>query len=412
MDLAELSTYFQQKRLEFPILERTVHAKPFVYLDTAATSLKPRSVISSLQHFYEQEYATIHRSVYLTAVEAEHKYHIVRQRLADYLSASRPEEIIFCRGTTEAINLVANSFGKRFVDKGDSILVSAMEHHSNLVPWQILCEERGAHLKFAPIDDQGNLNFEALEALLAQGPKIFSICHISNVLGTINPLKKIIKIAKKYGTKVFVDGAQAPAHLRIDLEDLGADFYAFSAHKLYGPTGLGFLYGKHELLEEMPPYQGGGDMIQSVEYEKSSFAAPPLKFEAGTPMIAQVIAFGAVLDLIESLDYQALGFYENSLLQSLEEGLSEIPSLSILGQSKAKAPIVTFKVEGVHSLDIASMLDLKGIAIRSGHHCAQPLLKLFNCSTAARVSIGMYNTEEEIAFFLKSLKEVLSVLSK
>jgi cysteine desulfurase/selenocysteine lyase len=398
-------------RQDFPMLKRTVHGKPLVYLDSAATTLKPKAVIDAISNFYSDHYGTVHRAVYELAGEATANYNAVRTKVQHFLNAKSSDEIIFTKGTTEAINLVAFSFGEAHIEPGDEILISAMEHHSNIVPWQLLAERKKAHLKIIPLLQNGELDLEAYEKLLSSRTKLVSIAHISNVLGIVNPLKTIIKAAHQKGAKVFVDGAQSAPHLKIDVQDLDCDFFAFSGHKIYGPTGIGVLYGKKELLDQMPPYQGGGDMIQTVTFEKTTFQPSPLKFEAGTPMIAQVIGLGAALDYIQSYGLDKIHAYETALMKHALKKLTQIEGIRILGPIENRTSLITFNIEGVHPLDAATLLDLQGIAVRSGHLCAQPLLQHFGCSTALRLSLASYNTMEEIDFFCQSLESAVSAMA-
>ena len=398
-------------RQEFPMLHRTMHGKPFIYLDTAATSHKPRCVIDSISSFYKEKYATVHRSLYDFASQATSQYHAVRRQVKEFLNASFVEEIIFTKSTTEGINLVASSFGRAFIRPGDEIIISVMEHHSNIVPWQILCEERGAHLKWIPINDKGELLLEEYEKLLTARTKIVSVGHISNATGTVNSLEQIIKLAHKQGAKVLVDGAQAISHMPFDIQKLGADFYVFSGHKAYGPTGVGVLFGKRSLLEKMPPYQGGGDMIEEVSLSSSTFQPPPLRFEAGTPMIAEVIGLGEALNFIEGIGRECIWNWEGELVKYATKRLQEIKGLKIVGTADQKGPLISFTIEGVHPLDIGTLLDIRGIAVRTGQLCAQPLLRHFNLPSVTRISFGVYNTFEEIDQLLAALKEVILLLS-
>jgi len=397
-------------RQEFPMLHQSMHGKPFIYLDTAATAHKPRSVIDSMVSFYTEKYATVHRSLYDFASQATAEYNAVRKQVKDFINASFVEEIIFTKGTTEGINLVASSFGKAFIEPGDEIIISVMEHHSNILPWQLLCEDRKAHLKVIPIDDRGELILESYEKLLTERTKIVSVAHMSNSTGTINPIEKIIKLAHAHGAKVLIDGAQAASHMPVDVHRLGADFYVFSGHKAYGPTGVGILYGKRALLEKMPPYQGGGDMIETVSMYSSTFQAPPLKFEAGTPMIAEVIGLGEALTFIERIGREQIAAWEKELLDHATKKLLEIKGLKIIGTAERKGALISFVIDGIHPLDIGTLLDIRGIAVRTGQLCAQPLLQCFNLSTVTRISFGVYNTFEEIDHFITSLKDVLLLL--
>jgi cysteine desulfurase / selenocysteine lyase len=401
---------FEKLREDFPMLKRSMHGKPLIYLDSAATAQKPQAVIDAITHFYQHAYATVHRAVYELCAEATREYQQSRELLQTFLNAACVEEVIFTRGTTESINLVAYSFGKAFIKPGDEILITAMEHHSNIVPWQLLCEDRGAVLKVAPINDQGELILDEFEKLLTDKTRLVAICHISNSLGTVNPVKSIIAMAHQKGAKVLVDGAQSAPHMQIDVQDLDADFYVFSGHKLYGPTGIGVLYGKKELLNQMPPYQGGGDMVDLVTFEKTTYQELPLKFEAGTPLIAEVIGLGAAVKYVQAIGFDAIHSWEQRLLQHGTEQIQQIPGLRILGTARDKGALISFTVEGAHPLDIGTLLDLKGIAIRTGHHCAQPVMRRFGVPSAARLSMAFYNSLEEIDTFIASLKQVIQLI--
>ncbi|MGK5594401.1 MAG: cysteine desulfurase [Parachlamydiaceae bacterium] len=397
-------------RQDFPMLQKTMHGKPLIYLDSAATAQKPLPVISAIDRFYREHYGTVHRAVYELSLYATEAYLAVRSKAQSFLNARKKEEVIFTRGTTESINLIAYSFGKAFIREGDEVLITEMEHHSNIVPWQLCCEDREAVLKVVPITDQGTLDLDALEKMLTDKTKIVAVAHISNSLGTINPIKQIAQLAHAKGAKILVDGAQAAPHLPIDVQDLDVDFYVFSGHKVYGPTGVGVLYGKEELLEQMPPYQGGGDMIDTVFFEKTTYAPLPLKFEAGTPMIAEVIGLGAALDYINKIGVQAIREWEHELIQYATQGVLDIPGFKVIGQAPEKAAILSFVIQGLHPLDIGTLLDLKGIAVRTGHHCAQPVMRHFGVPGTARASFGLYNTKEEIDHFKLALLEVIAQL--
>ncbi len=388
---------------DFPIF----NDKALIYLDSAATTQKPKAVIDAITDFYTQEYGTVHRAVYALAAQATEKYQAVRQKVQRFIHAKEAEEIVFTKSTTEAINLVAATFP---FQPGDEILISEMEHHSNIVPWQMACARTGAILKVIPISDRGEILLDEYKKLLSTRTKLVSIVHVSNVLGTINPIGEMIALAHGYGAKVLVDGAQSIAHLVVDVQTLDADFFVFSGHKAYGPTGIGILYGKKELLEQLPPYQGGGDMVETVTFEKTTYQKPPLKFEAGTPMIAEVIGLGAALDYLSRVGLSAIAAKEHQLLTQATQKLLEIPKLRILGTAAHKGAIITFVVEGVHPLDLGTMLDLKGIAVRTGHHCAQPLLRRFGLTAATRVSFGLYNTSDDIDALMRALKEILPQL--
>ena len=387
-----------------------MHGKPLVYFDSAATAQKPKAVIDAMNNFYTEHYGTVHRAVYELSVYATKHYQDIRNKIASFLNAAKPEEIIYTRGTTESINMVAYSFGKAFVHPGDEILITEMEHHSNIVPWQILCEDRGAVLKVAPVNDRGELIIEEFAKLLSKKTKIASVTHISNALGTINPIKEIASLVHEAGGKLLVDGAQSTPHQPIDLIDLGADFYVFSGHKIYGPTGIGILYGKEELLNAMPPYQGGGDMIEKVTFEKTTYNVLPMKFEAGTPMIAETIGLGAAIDYLTTVGMNNIRLWEQELLAYATEKMLEIDGLRIIGTAPHKGGIISFVIEGMHHLDIGTMLDLRGVAIRTGHHCAQPIMQHFGLAGTARVSFGLYNTKEEVDIFVNALRDIVKLL--
>lgn len=393
----------QKVRQDFPMLRQTMHGKPLVYLDSAATTQKPQVVIDTITEFYRDHYGTVHRAVYELAIRSSEEYEKSRRKVRAFLNAAKDEEIIFTRGATESINLVAYSFGKAFVKPGDEILISAMEHHSNIVPWQILCEDRGAILRVIPMDRRGELLMEEYEKLLNPRTRLVAITHVSNALGTVNPIKQIVAMAHRQGAKVLVDGAQSAPHMVIDVRDLDADFFVFAGHKLFGPTGIGVLYGKEELLNLMPPYQGGGDMIERVTFAKTTYNTLPLKFEAGTPIIAEVIGLGAAIDYIQSVGLPAIHQWEQELLLYAKEQIEQVPGLKIIGQAPQKGALISFVIEGMHALDIGTLLDLQGIAIRTGHHCAQPVMDFFNVSATARASLAFYNTKEEIDHLVSSL---------
>lgn len=397
-------------RQDFPMLSKTMHGKPLIYFDTAATAQKPKAVIDAIHAFYSEAYGTVHRAVYELSVHSTMMYQEIRRKAATFLNAKKAEEVIYTRGTTESINMVAYSFGKAFVKPGDEIILTEMEHHSNIVPWQIMCEDRGAILKIVPIDDHGQLKMDVFASLLNDRTKLVSVAHISNALGTVNPIKEIIRMAHQVGAKVLVDGAQAAPHMRIDVQDLDADFYVCSGHKLYGPTGIGLLYGKEELLNAMPPCQGGGDMIEKVTFEKTTYNVLPMKMEAGTPMIAEVVGLGAALDYLTGVGLDGIKKYEHSLLEYATEAVSSIKGLHIIGTAKEKGAILSFVVDGVHHLDIGTMLDLRGVAVRTGHHCAQPAMRHFGITGTARASFSFYNNKDEIDAFVKALNEVVSLL--
>jgi len=397
-------------RFHFPLLRQQVNGKPLVYFDNAATSQKPQVVIDAITRYYHEENSNIHRGVHYLSEKATQSYEGAREKVRGFLNARSTKEIVFVRGTTEAINLVAASYGRVNVKAGDEVVVSAMEHHSNIVPWQMLCEEKGASLRVVPMNDDGELLLDAYERLLNERTKIVAVVHISNALGTINPIKEMIASAHARGIPVLIDGAQAVPHMKIDVQDLDCDFYAFSSHKMFGPTGVGVLFGKKELLEKMPPYQGGGDMIKSVTFEKTTYNELPYKFEAGTPNIASSIGLGAAIDYIGAMDLNAVLAYENELLRYGTERLLEIPGLKIIGTAKEKASVISFVLEGIHPHDIGTILDYEGIAIRTGHHCAQPVMQRYGIPATARASFAFYNTKDEIDVLVKAIYKVKEVL--
>ncbi len=393
-------------RRDFPILGQKIHGKPLVYLDNAASTQKPQIVLDVLHHYYETCNANIHRGVHTLSERATREYEQARRKVQKFLNARAAREILFVRGTTEAINLVAASFGRQNVQAGDEVLITAMEHHSNIVPWQMLCEEKGARLRVAPITDAGELILEEFEKLLGPRTRIVSVVHVSNTLGTINPVKKIVELAQRRKIPVLLDGAQAAPHLRVDVQDLDCDFYAFSGHKLYGPTGIGVLYGKAALLEAMPPYQGGGDMISSVTFEKTIYNTLPYKFEAGTPNIAGSIGLGAAIDYVEALGLDNIVAHEQDLLHYATDRLAAIPGVRLIGTAKERSGAVSFILDGVHPHDIGTVLDQEGIAIRTGHHCTQPLMDRFGVPATARAALAFYNTREEIDALVKGIYQV------
>jgi cysteine desulfurase/selenocysteine lyase len=400
----------QAIRKQFPILHQQVNGKPLVYLDNAATSQKPQSVINALTAYYEGYNANIHRGAHYLAAKATDIYEQTRHKIAQFLNAPSSDEIIFTRGTTEGINLVAGTFGRKMIQKGDEIIISAMEHHSNIVPWQMLCEEKEAVLKVIPITENGELILEEYEKLLSEKTKLVSIVHISNALGTINPVKEIIQKAHKVGAKVLVDGAQGAVHLDIDVQDLDCDFYAFSGHKVYAPTGIGALYGKRTILEAIPPYHGGGEMIKEVTFEKTTYNDLPFKFEAGTPNIADVIAFGTALDFVADLGKNNIAAHEQQLLEYGTQKIQEIEGLRIIGTAKHKASVISFVFDDIHHSDVGTLLDNQGIAVRTGHHCTQPLMKRLGLSGTTRASFAVYNTFEEIDALVAGLQKVVKMM--
>ena len=398
-------------RADFPVLNQMINGKPLVYLDNAATSQKPQSVIDTLVNYYSTENANVHRGVHTLSQRATDDYEAARDKVKRFINAEKDEEIIFVRGTTEAINLISQTYGRSCMSEGDEIIISSMEHHSNIVPWQILCREKGAILRVIPVNDLGELLLDEYERLFTDKTKLVSIVHQSNALGTINPAKEIVDIAHGHGVPVLLDGAQAIAHLEVDVRELGCDFYAFSGHKLYGPTGIGVLYGKESLLEKMPPYQAGGEMIKSVTFDETLYNVLPNKFEAGTPNIAGAIGLGAAIDYVGTLGIGQIAAYESELLQYGTSRLSGIEGLKIIGTADKKGSVISFVMEGVHPHDIGTILDAEGIAIRTGHHCAQPLMDRFGVPATARASFAFYNTKEEIDVLVKGIDRVIEVFS-
>ncbi|MBI2027127.1 MAG: cysteine desulfurase [Deltaproteobacteria bacterium] len=397
---------FKNIRLDFPILEEKVHGKQLVYLDSAATTQKPRVVIDTLRDYYEKCNSNVHRAVHYLGEKATRGYESSRKSIAQFINAEDVREIVFTRGTTESVNLVASSYGRTFLKPGDEVLISYLEHHSNIVPWQIVCNQTGAQLKVAPINDQGEIILEEFKKLLSPKTKIVSIAQVSNALGTINPLEKMIPMAHDVGAVVLVDGAQAASHMSVDVQKLGCDFYAFSGHKIYGPTGIGVLYGKAHLLEKMPPYHGGGEMILSVTFEKTTYNEIPYKFEAGTPNIAGAFGMQAALKYVSGIGLDNIAAYESGLLQYATLKLSRIPGLKLIGTAKNKACVLSFTLEGIHPHDIGTILDREGVAIRTGHHCAMPVMQRFGVPATARVSLGIYNNREDIDIFVEALLKV------
>jgi cysteine desulfurase/selenocysteine lyase len=397
-------------REDFPILKEQVHGKPLVYLDNAATTQKPRAVMEAEQRFYLTQCSNIHRGVHHLSEEATRAYEDVRVKVQRFLNAAEAREIIFVRGTTEAINLVANTYGRKNIQAGDEVLITAMEHHSNIVPWQMLCEEKGAILRVAPVNDHGEILLEEFEKLLNPRTRFVAVVHVSNVLGTINPVAEIVKLVHRWNIPVLLDGAQAAAHLKVDVRALDCDFYTLSAHKLYGPTGVGVLYGKAALLAAMPPYQGGGDMISSVSFAKTTYNVIPHKFEAGTPNIAGTIGLGAALDYVNGLGLEAVGAHEHELLAYATQALNRIPGLRLIGTAKEKAAVLSFVLDGLHPHDVGTVLDQEGIAVRTGHHCAQPLMDRFSVPATTRASLALYNTKEEIDALVKGIQKVKEIL--
>ncbi|HEY8554671.1 MAG TPA: cysteine desulfurase [Burkholderiales bacterium] len=393
-------------RADFPALAQEVRGKPLVYLDNAATSQKPRAVLEAIERYYRCDNANVHRGVHALSERATRAYEEARAKVRVFLNAASEREIVFVRGATEGVNLVASSWGRANVRAGDEILISAMEHHSNIVPWQMLCEQVGARLRVAPIDDSGALVFEEFERLLNERTRLVAMVHCSNALGTINPVRRVIERAHAAGAVVLLDGAQAAPHLAIDVRALDCDFYVFSSHKVYGPTGIGVLYGKERLLEAMPPYQGGGDMIKAVTFEKTIYNDLPYKFEAGTPHIAGAIGLGAAIDYLVALGLDAVAAHEHELLAYATEALATIPGVRVIGTAREKAAILSFTLDGVHPHDIGTVLDHEGVAIRAGHHCAMPVMQRFGVPATARASFGLYNTREDVDALVRGLERV------
>ncbi len=405
------SAYDVQKiRRDFPILHQSVHGKPLVYLDNAATTQKPLAVMEAIESYYRHDNSNIHRGVHALSERATEAYERVRVAVQKFLNAADAREIIFLRGTTEAINLVAQTYGRKNVGSGDEVLITAMEHHSNIVPWQMLCNEKGARLRVAPINDRGELLLDEFEKLLSPKTKIVAVAHLSNALGSINPLREIVRMAHARNIPVLVDGAQAVARTAVDVQVLDCDFYALSSHKLYGPTGIGVLYGKTRLLEAMPPYQGGGDMIASVTFEKTVYNRLPYKFEAGTPNIADTIGLGAAIEYLNHLGLDQIEQHEHDLLTYATEAVESVPGVRVVGTAKEKAGVLSFVMDTFHPHDIGTILDREGIAIRTGHHCAQPVMQRFGIPATARASFGLYNTRAEVDALVKGIHRVVEVL--
>ncbi len=396
-------------RKDFPLLARKVHGKPLVYFDNGATSQKPQAVIDALNRYYTEENSNIHRGVHYLSELATSLYEEARKKLRRFVNARRLEEIIFVRGTTEAINLVAQSYGRKFLGAGDEIIVSAMEHHSNIVPWQMLCEQVGARLRVIPINHDGYLLLDEFRRLLNDRTKFVSVTHVSNALGTVTPVQEIVRLAHEKGLPVLLDGAQAVPHLTVDVQEIGCDFYAFSGHKMFGPTGVGVLYGRAELLDKMPPYQGGGDMISLVTFEKTHYNVLPYKFEAGTPHIAGGIGLGAAVDYLAGLDWDQVAAHERDLLEYATQAITRIDGLRIIGTAKEKAGVISFILDHVHAHDVGTILDQEGVAVRAGHHCAMPVMQRFGVPATTRASFAFYNTRAEIDVLVSALHRVLKV---
>ncbi len=402
----------QKIRDQFPVLHQHVNGKPLVYLDNAATNQKPGRVIKALTDYYEGYNANIHRGIHTLAEKATKAYEETRHSMQGFVNAEHVEEIIFTRGVTESINLVASSYGKTFLKEGDEVIISGLEHHSNIVPWQMICEEKKSILKVIPVTPAGEIDLDAYRKLLSQRTKIIAVNHASNSLGTINPVKEIIKLGHEVGAVVLIDGAQAAAHLEIDVQQLDCDFYCISSHKMYGPTGTGILYGKKELLEKMPPYMGGGEMIKEVTFAKTTYNDLPYKFEAGTPNIADVVALNESIQFINELGKETIALHEHGLLNYAKEKLAELPSLKLIGTAKNKVSVQSFIIDGIHPFDIGQMLDARGIAVRTGHHCTQPLMDSFGLEGTVRASFAVYNTKEEIDQLIEGLKRIINFIIK
>lgn len=401
----------QKIRKDFPILSSTVNGRPLVYFDNAATSQKPWSVIKAIEQYYTQLNSNVHRGVHHLSQKATDAFEASRKKIAAFINAAHDYEVIYTRGTTEAINLVAHSYGKQFVQAGDTIIISSLEHHSNIVPWQILCEEKNATLKVIPINEKGELLMDAFKAMLDDGVKLVSVNYVSNSLGTINPVREIIEAAHQYNIPVLLDAAQAIQHIPIDVQELDVDFLAFSGHKMYGPTGIGILYGKEKWLNEMPPYQGGGEMIKTVTFEKTIYNELPFKFEAGTPNIEASICLSAAIDYINSIGLDNIQQYEHELVEYATEKLSAIDNIKFIGTADNKASVVSFIIKNIHPYDVGVILDKLGIAVRTGHHCTQPLMDIFGIPGTVRASFAFYNTKEEIDVLVEGVKKAVTMLS-
>jgi cysteine desulfurase/selenocysteine lyase len=408
----EISNWDVEKiRADFPVLSQTVNGKPLVYLDNGASSQVPNLVIERGSKYLQEEHSNIHRGVHYLSQKATNAYEGAREKVKRFINARDVKECIFVRGCTEGINLVAHGYGRKFIGAGDEIIISAMEHHANIVPWQMLCEEKGAILKVIPMNERGELIIDEYEAMLNERTKFVSIIHVSNALGTINPVKEMIQTAHKFGVPVLLDSAQAVPHMTVDVQDLDCDFMTFSGHKMFAPTGSGVLYGKKEILEKMNPFQGGGDMIRTVTFEKTTYAGLPNKFEAGTPAIASNIGLGAAIDYLNSIDRDAAFAYEEELLKYATERLSAIEGVRIIGTASEKASVISFTIENVHPHDIGTILDQSGIAVRAGHHCAQPVMQFFGVPATARASFAFYNTKEEVDVLVNSIQKVIDVFA-
>lgn len=401
----------EKVRADFPVLQREVNGKPLVYLDNGASAQVPQAVIDRTSKYLGEEHSNIHRGVHYLSQHATTAYEAAREKVKRFINAPDVKECIFVRGTTEGINLVAQSYGHKFINEGDEILVSQMEHHSNIVPWQMVAEERGAKIRVIPMNERGELIIEEYENMLNERTKIVAVTHVSNSLGTVNPVKEMIATAHKFGVPVLVDGAQSIPHFPVDVQDLDADFFVFSGHKMFAPTGSGVVYGKREWLDKMPPYQTGGGMIRVVSFEKTTFAPIPEKFEAGTPAIAAGIGLGAAIDYINSIDFEAAAKYEHELLEYATKRLGDIPEVKIIGTAANKASVLSFTIEGIHPHDIGTILDQQGVAVRAGHHCAQPVMEFFDVPATARASFAFYNTREEVDKLADAVQKVIEIFA-
>ncbi len=412
MQVKEMASWNVEKvRKDFPVLSQTVNGKPLVYLDNGASSQVPQSVIDRTSKYLSEEHSNIHRGVHYLSQHATTAYEAAREKVKRFINAREAKECIFVRGTTEGVNLVAYSYGRKFIGEGDEILVSQMEHHSNIVPWQVIAEEKGAVVRVIPMNERGELIIDEYENLLNERTRMVAITHVSNSLGTVNPVKEMIATAHKFGVPVLVDAAQSVPHFPVDVQDLDADFFVFSGHKMFAPTGSGVMYGKREWLDQMPPYQTGGGMIRTVSFEKTTFAPIPDKFEAGTPAIAAGIGLGAAIDYINALDFEAAAAYEHELLEYATKRLSDIPGVKIIGTAAEKASVLSFTIEDVHPHDIGTILDQQGIAVRAGHHCAQPVMEFFDVPATARASFAFYNTREEVDKLADAIQKVIEVFA-
>ena len=401
----------QDIRNDFPILQQEMRGKPMVFLDNAASSQKPKQVIEALENYYEHTHANVHRGVYELSQKATDAFELAREKTKQFLNAESLEEIIFTKGATESLNLVAACYGRKYLQEGDEVIVSTMEHHSNIVPWQMICQERGAQVRVIPITANGEIILEEFEKLLSEKTKIVSLVHVSNSLGTVNPVEEVIKLAHEKGIPVMLDGCQAVPHMKVDLQALDVDFYALSSHKMYGPTGFGILYGKKKWLSEMPPYQGGGEMIKTVSFEGTTYNELPFKFEAGTPDISGAVAFGAAIDYILGIGYDVIAAHETKLMKYATERLKEVPGMKIIGNAVEKASVISFLVGDIHPYDLGTILDKLGIAVRTGHHCTQPLMDHFGIPGTVRASFSVYNTEEEVDKLVDGIKRAVTLLN-